>query len=129
MAQTVMKPWKMSGKLPHRLSTGKLLANMMRSGPNMASTSEMIQPLLSTVHGTSFRPMPDTFTITFSHSARAAMCLCQPASPSCERWAGRPVWLRMMVVSGKSQARETASGRFHHGVCKSNMRPYFSSSS
>ena len=43
----------------------------------------------------------------------------QPASPSTLRSAGRPVWLTMMVVAGKSRASSAAASKCHQGVCRS----------
>ena len=44
----------------------------------------------------------------------------QPASPSTLRSAGRPVWLTMMVVAGKSRASSAAASKCHQGDCRSN---------
>ena len=46
---------------------------------------------------------PRSSRATFGHAASVAIARFQPARPSALRSAGRPVWLRMIVVSGKSR--------------------------
>ena len=67
---------------PHRLSTGKLLANIVRPRPKMASASRMTGPLVATVQGRPGRPR----RVQDSMHARPASW---PAGP--RAWPGRAV--------------------------------------
>jgi hypothetical protein len=114
-------------KEPHRLSTGKLLANIARSGPNMAMISSTIHRFSDTLQGRSRCPSPEILTRTFGSAANLAIAWRQPESPSLLRSDGKPAWLRIMSVRGKLRASLAASSRFHQGVCRSKCRPYRSS--
>ena len=71
--------------VPHRLSTGKLLANMQRDGPKRSIVASTMSRLAATVHGWPCWPRPEIFTETFGHDASVFIAAFQPAMPSALR--------------------------------------------
>ncbi|MNP68101.1 hypothetical protein D3C76_1640080 [compost metagenome] len=80
----------MSSNEPHRLSTGKLLANIARRVPNIAMISRTIQALSMVRHARPAWPRPEILTCTFGHCANRAIAARHPAKPSALRSLGNP---------------------------------------
>ena len=94
------------------------------SAPNSSIAVRTIARLAATVQGCPGWPMPgDLHGHVRAGRRTPRIARFQPAMPSALRSAGRPVWLRMICVSGKSAASRAASARCHHGVCRSKRRP------
>jgi hypothetical protein len=115
-------PCIISAKLAQRPSTGKLLPNMQRFGPNVSSRWRTTSRFSAAVHACPGTPMPDTFTAVFALRANSAVATRHPASASGSRGTGRPQWFRMIVVSGWWFASRVASSRCHFAVASRVLR-------
>ena len=87
-------------KVAESLSTGKLLANMLRATPKASIVCRTKGRMLSTVHFGSTVPSPEIFTTTLSAVASCCMPRRHRRRPSSSRSTGIPAWLRMIKTSG-----------------------------
>ena len=92
---------------------------MHRSTPKIRIVSKTIPPLSFGVHFLPGTQIPDILTAVLGSAANKSIAWRHPSRPASDLSDGSPVWFKMIVVSGKSQAKSTASPKCHQGVCKS----------
>ena len=115
----------MSSKLAKTPSTGKLDANIHLWYPKILIASRIILLLSLTVHCLPGTQMPDILIAVLGCSAKFTKLAFQLLRPSFDLSAGRPVWFKIIIVSGKSFANFVASSKCHQGVWRSKWSLYF----
>ena len=114
-----------SAKVAHRLSTGKLLANMQRCDAEQVDRgAARCRDSPSTVHGTPGWPRPEIFTATFGQRGELRH-RAPPAGDALGAAVGRqPGVIEDDLRVGEIGARAAPPRRrCHHGVCRSKRRP------